>query len=44
MCVLQEEQIQDPRLGKATNVDKSSRKFNKVPPKTRADSEKLLNY
>lgn len=44
MCILQKERIQEPRMGKATKVDESKRKFNKVTPKTRADSEKLLNY
>lgn len=42
--VLREEKIEEPHMGKATKVDESKRKFNKVPPKTRADSEKLLNY
>lgn len=41
---MREEKIQEPRKGKATKVDKSSRKFNKVPQKTGADSEKLQNY
>lgn len=44
MCFLREEKIQEPRKGNATKVDKSSRIFNKVPQKTRADSEKLQNY
>lgn len=44
MRFAQEEKIQAPRKGKATKADKSSRKFNKVPQKTRLDSEKLQNY